>query len=118
MPEFSILLVSYNSVRYLERCLASLAAQQGARLGHELELVVIDNASTDGSRQLLERLAGASLLAQPRNLGFAGALNLGLMRSSAPWVLSLNPDVLLAPDFFVALRRRLASLEDVPGLGL
>jgi GT2 family glycosyltransferase len=117
-PRFAILLVSYNSRGLLERCLERIEAQEGARLGAELELLVIDNASSDGSRKLLELRAAPYLHAQERNLGFAGALNLGLRRSSAPWVLSLNPDVLLAPDFFAALAARLDELQPDPALGM
>ena len=117
-PRFAVLLVSFNSRAYLDRCLDRLESQQELRVGAGLELCVVDNASGDGSRELLERRVGAHLLAQSRNLGFAGALNLGLARTQAPWLLSLNPDVLLAPDFFAALARRLDTWSGDAALGM
>lgn len=83
----SIVLVTYNSARYLGECLASLASS-GA------ELIVVDNASADGSADLALR-AGARLLANPANLGFAAAANRGARAATHDLVLFLNADTVL-----------------------
>lgn len=89
-------IVTFNSERYIRRCLESILLQEGA----ELEIVVVDNASTDGTRSILKEFKGrVRRILCDRNLGFAEAQNRAIRASSADWVLTLNPDVLLKPDF-------------------
>ena len=72
MREPSIVVVSFNTRRYLERCLGAVDGQ-----GHEV--VVVDNASTDGSAQLVrERFPGVRLIELTRNVGFGAAANRGI----------------------------------------
>jgi GT2 family glycosyltransferase len=68
--------------------------------GAHLEIVVVDNASTDHTCKLLAEFRGKiRLIRNHSNLGFAAAQNQAIHRSSAPWVLALNPDVLLGQGF-------------------
>jgi len=99
---------SWNSARLLSRCLDSIAAQDV-----EVELLVVDNGSSDGSLQLLEE-RGVEHIALPRNTGFAVAVNLGVARVRAAAVLVLNADTVLEPGCVRALAEGLFS---DPGLG-
>jgi GT2 family glycosyltransferase len=94
--EVHAVVLSWNSARFLPDCLDSLAAQTHPGIA----LTVIDNGSTDGSADLVaERAPGADLLRLEANLGFCRANNLALARSRAPFLLFLNADVILEPDF-------------------
>jgi glycosyltransferase involved in cell wall biosynthesis len=93
----SFVLTVYNKRAYLPNVLASVAAQEGS---FEREVIVVDDGSTDGSRELLERLGprlpGFRLIAQP-NQGPSSATNRGLAATSLPLVKLLDGDDLLAP---------------------
>ncbi|WP_321474021.1 glycosyltransferase family 2 protein [uncultured Paludibaculum sp.] len=96
----SVTIVTYNSGRYIKRCLESVLAQKGP----QIEIVVIDNNSTDGTRDILERYEDRCLvLYNSINSGFAAAQNQAIQLSRGNWVLTLNPDVLLMPYFIQAL---------------
>ena len=69
-----------------------------------MEVVVIDNASTDGTVDILEQFADrCRIYYNDENLGFAAAQNQAIERTQGEWVLTLNPDVLLLPNFIQAL---------------
>jgi len=101
------LIVNYNSAPDIYECLDSLRAGD-----HPVEIVVVDNASTDGSPDRLETLPDVRLIRSARNAGFSGGVNLGV-RTAAPQgaVLLVNPDASLAPD---AVSRLVATLEAHP----
>jgi GT2 family glycosyltransferase len=91
-----VTIVTYNSRRYIRRCLESVIDQTGV----PLEVVVVDNGSEDGTRSILEGFEDvASIVYNDVNFGFAAAQNAAIGRSSSEWVLALNPDVLLQPGF-------------------
>ncbi len=92
----SVLIVTYNSEAYLERCLESVLAQDCG----SLELVVVDNASSDSTREILARYEDrARILYNEKNYGFAAAQNQALRQALGEWLLVLNPDVILSPNF-------------------
>lgn len=106
----SIIVVSRDSAADLPLSLASAAAQRGV----SLEIVVVDNASSDASRDVARGFAPAArLVALPENAGFAAAMNAGIEKTSGRYVLALNPDCRLAPDFAATLVRRLDARPDV-----
>jgi GT2 family glycosyltransferase len=107
-PPVAVVIPSWNTIDFLPTCLESLAGQ-----GVALEIVVIDNGSSDGSLGYLER-EGVPHLSLPRNVGFAAAVNLGVARTEAAAVLALNADTVLEPGCVGAL---LDALESDPGLG-
>lgn len=95
----SIQIVTWNSGSVLETCLESLSRQSSP----DMEVIVLDNASTDDSveiaaRRLADGLPG-NALREPVNHGFCGGHNRALNSSTGEWVLFLNPDVVLPPDF-------------------
>jgi GT2 family glycosyltransferase len=104
----AVVIPSWNSLGLLPACLESLRDQ-----GVELELMVVDNGSSDGSVAYLEE-QGVPHVSLPRNTGFAAAVNLGAARTSAAAVLALNADTVLEPGCVGAL---VAALEADPGLG-
>ncbi len=92
----SVTLVTYNSGRFIKRCLESVLEQKYPNL----ELIIVDNASTDGTVDLLEPFADrCRIYYNDKNIGFAAAQNQAISLSSAEWVLTLNPDVLMLPNF-------------------
>jgi GT2 family glycosyltransferase len=106
-----VTIVTYNSARYIRRCLEQALAQAGARL----DVVVADNASTDETIPILNDFRDrVRILALPVNLGFAEAQNRAIAAGGGEWVLTLNPDVLLEPDF---VRNLLEAAAFDPGVG-
>jgi N-acetylglucosaminyl-diphospho-decaprenol L-rhamnosyltransferase len=94
MPRVAIVIVTYNSASEIGRCLDALASLSEA----EVEILVVDNASADHSpEEVVARRSRGNLrlIANPENAGFAAALNQGVRASTAPLILSLNPDALL-----------------------
>ena len=92
----SVTLVTYNSGRFIRRCLESVFEQ---RYPH-MEIIVIDNASTDGTADILDQFADRCRIHyNPTNIGFAAAQNQAIALSRGEWILTLNPDVLLMQAF-------------------
>src|SRR5262249_47964616 len=95
-PTVSVTIVTYNSAQYIEKCLRSVFRQTH----RPLQVVVVDNASSDGTRRILERFEGRiRVIENDRNLGFAAAQNQAIGSSASTWVLALNPDAALEPRF-------------------
>jgi N-acetylglucosaminyl-diphospho-decaprenol L-rhamnosyltransferase len=84
----SVVIVTWNSAAHIARCLASLPAQ-------DVEIVVIDNASSDGTAAEVRRFPRVKLIASTTNLGFAAACNLGAKQSGGEILLFLNADTQL-----------------------
>ena len=96
----SVTIVTYNSGRFIKRCLESVMEQQYPRM----EIIVIDNASTDGTADILEQFSErCRVVYNDENIGFAAAQNQAIRMARGEWVLTLNPDVLLMPNFIQAL---------------
>jgi GT2 family glycosyltransferase len=107
-PDVAIVVVSKDSAADLPVSLAAAAAQRGVRG----EIVLVDNASTDGSREAAAAFGGAvRVLALPENVGFAAAMNEGIAATSGRYVLALNPDCRLEPGFAATLARRLDAAD-------
>ena len=102
----SVCIVSWNTCGYLRECLTSLLAYPPA--GDEIEVIVVDNASSDGSAEMAAgEFPSVILLAETTNLGYAEGNNLALERATGDALLLLNPDVVVYPD--VPHARRIAT---------
>jgi N-acetylglucosaminyl-diphospho-decaprenol L-rhamnosyltransferase len=106
--EVAVVIPGWNSAALLPALLDSLAAS-----GEEVELLVVDNGSRDGTLELL-RERGVEHVALPANVGFAAAMNRGVAATSAPFVLGLNADTVVVPGAIGALA---SALKADPGLG-
>lgn len=96
----SVTIVTYNSSRFIGRCLESVLAQKYPYI----EVIVVDNASTDGTRQVLEQFRDrCRIVYNSENVGFAAAQNQAIRLARGQWILTLNPDMLLLPNFVEAL---------------
>ena len=114
-PELAIVIVSYNARGDLEACLGSLAAAPPA-VPHEI--LVVDNASSDGGPAMIrDRWPSVRLLPQARNLGFAAGCNVGIRASAAGLILLLNGDTLVPPHAIDRLVDRLRASDDVAVAG-
>jgi N-acetylglucosaminyl-diphospho-decaprenol L-rhamnosyltransferase len=88
--ELAVVVVNYNAGEYLGRCLSSLQANRGDLA---VDVLVIDNASHDGSHEAaIASEPWARLLANPDNRGLSAAWNQGIRETKAPYLLFLNPD--------------------------
>ncbi|MDE6602846.1 MAG: glycosyltransferase family 2 protein [Lachnospiraceae bacterium] len=100
----TIVIPNYNGIRYIENCLASLEDEPA-------RVTVVDNGSTDGSRQLVqEKFPAVRLVALDRNYGFCTAVNRGMEESRADktaYVILLNNDTTVRPGFVRALEAAL-----------
>lgn len=118
-PRAAILIATYNAERDVADCLAAVAALST----RPLEVVWIDGGSTDRTAERVRaeahRLAAAGipfeLVADAENIGYAAAMNLGIRRTTAPWVLALNADARLAPDYVDRLLARVEAHGDRAG---
>lgn len=107
----TVTIVTYNSARYIRRCLEWVLEQNHP----ELEIIIIDNTSTDDTLGVLARFeTRARIVRNSTNTGFAAAQNQAIALSSADWILTLNPDVRLTPDFLSTL---VTAAESYPGVG-
>src|SRR4051812_4153496 len=94
--DVSIVMVTYNSATDLHTSITAALAQRGV----SFDVLVVDNGSTDATRQIVGAFAReVRLLPQDVNRGFAGGANIGINACAGRYVLLLNPDCRLAPDF-------------------
>ena len=109
-PDVSIVVVSHDSAADLPLSLASALAQTGV----STETLVVDNASTDSSRDVVRRFGTTvRLIPMAGNVGFAAAMNAGIDASAGRYVLALNPDCRLDTRFAEVLTGKLDSRSDV-----
>jgi GT2 family glycosyltransferase len=108
----AVVVVSFNTRDVLARCLHSVTAAS------PFETVVVDNGSSDGSADLVRaRFPAVRLIMNGENLGYGGAANKGIAECSAPGVLLLNSDTLIAPNALDVLGAYLAERPRVAVLG-
>ncbi len=106
----TVVIPNYKGIKYIRDCMDSLRGQKGA----PFEILIIDNASKDGSLQILQKeYPEARVIALEENTGFCHAVNLGIQESKTPYVILLNNDTIVKPDFVAALVRAIEEQEDI-----
>ena len=108
----STIIVNYNAGPLLRKCVDSLLA-----CPLDVEIIVVDNASSDASLDGLQDLSQVCVIRNPANVGFAAACNIGVQASSAPFLLFLNPDCFFQPDAIAPLLACLQSGDRVGMVG-
>lgn len=110
-PLVSVVVVSWNGATFLPKCLDALAAQTLS----DVEVIVVDNGSHDGSVELVQRkYPSVRLIQNGANLGFAAANNVAIRATSAPLVATLNNDTIVDPHW---LERLVDAIESGPRVG-
>ena len=111
MGDVAVALVNWNGLEFVPRCLESLFAQSHP----PSQIVVVDNGSTDGSREWIRRHhSEVELIENERNKGFSAGYNRAIAACRSRFILILNTDVFLGPDF---IAESLATLERSPDTG-
>jgi GT2 family glycosyltransferase len=111
-PKASVIIVNWNGLRHLKRCLPSVFKQSYP----DYEVLIVDNASTDGSHEYVsQEFPVARLVRNERNLGYAGANNVGFKHATGEYIAVLNPDTEVDPNWLNELVR---AMEADPKVGL
>jgi len=106
-PDLSVIILNYNTRDHLRACLKSVQAEGSAL---DSEVIVVDNASVDGSAEMVAaEFPWARLIRAPRNGGFAYGNNLALREARGAAVMLLNPDTEVPHGAFAALLARLTA---------
>jgi len=93
----SVVILTYNSQKYIQACLDSVFCQGIP----DFEVVIVDNASSDKTPEIIRGyLPRVKLIENSKNLGASRARNQGIECSSGDWILALDSDVVLGDDFF------------------
>jgi GT2 family glycosyltransferase len=116
-PVLSIVIVSWNVREDLRECLQSMLREEGSRLeSGEIEIIVVDNASTDGTAEMVNlEFPRVKLLVNSQNLGYTKANNIGINHSRGKYVLMLNPDTIVHQG---ALQALIDCAESHPKAGI
>src|SRR5579859_7102330 len=115
MGEISVIIVSWNARGFLRDCLVSLRSNGGGLIR---EVIVVDNASSDGSPDMVaNEFPEATLIRSTENLGFARANNLGIRHASGSLLALVNSDVVVHPDCFRRLSEFLGTHPEVGLVG-
>lgn len=114
VPDVSVCIVNWNTREHLRRCLQSLREHAG---GFELQVIVVDNASTDDSGQMVRQsFPDVCLVVNDENVGYAAANNQALAMAEAELALLLNPDVMLTEGALGELVACLGRHEQAAGV--
>ena len=116
MEPYSVVIVVYNHADTLPACLAAVARLEPA----PARLVVVDNASTDGSAEIAAGPAddlAIEIIREEHNTGFAAAANSGINTTDEPWILLLNPDCAPRPDLVRRLLEAVAARPEAARIG-
>jgi GT2 family glycosyltransferase len=112
-PDISVIIVSWNAKHYLLDCLRSL---NSSAPGKNIQIIVVDNASTDGSPEAVEEdFPAVHLVRNETNRGFAAANNIGIERSTGKYVCLINSDVVVLEN---CLEQLCDYMDTNPAIGM
>ena len=105
-PLISVIIVNYNGKKFLSDCLNSIFCQRY----FPFEVIMVDNGSLDGSVEYVrQNYPDVKILNQSTNLGFAGGTNAGIRQAGGEFILTLNNDTIISPDFIDELAKPMVS---------
>lgn len=112
MPKVTVCIVTWNSEKYIEKCLRCINNQSF----QDFELLVIDNNSLDKTLEIVKKVSpNAKIIKNTKNLGFCGGHNLGIKKSKGIYYMPLNPDVFAERDFLLHMVEAMESFGDKVG---
>ena len=110
MAQTTIVIPNYNGIKYIASCLHSVYAGTVT----DIEVIVVDNASTDGSLELIkEQFPQVTLIENKENTGFSYAVNQGILASKTPYVFLLNNDTEIDADCIEQLQNFIQTDERI-----
>jgi GT2 family glycosyltransferase len=114
--QLSIIIVNYNVKEFLEQCLFSVLK---ACKNIDAEIFVVDNYSTDGSKEFFEdKFPAVDFIWNPMNVGFSKANNIALQIATGEYILFLNPDTIIPEDCLEKCLQFAKTKNDLGGLGV
>ncbi|MCR5687185.1 MAG: glycosyltransferase family 2 protein [Lachnospiraceae bacterium] len=108
MREVTVIIPNYNGIQYIGDCLDSILAQT-----MEADIIVVDNASTDGSREAVRGYDGVRLIELEQNFGFCRAVNEGIRVTKTKYLILLNNDTKADPAFVEELYKAIDGRDEV-----
>lgn len=118
LPLISIVIVNYNVKDFLSECLKSISRSNYLNYGGKIEVIVVDNASTDGSNEYFPlHFPNVNYLYQNVNLGFGKANNIGIEEANGEYILLLNPDTVLNIDTLTTMVKNIEGKPDIWAAG-
>lgn len=105
----SIIILTYNELAYTKQCIDSVMRFTD----RPYELIIVDNGSTDGTREYLTSLPGARLIFNPSNYGFARGNNQGIAEAKGEFILLLNNDVVVTSGWLSRLQSAIGESADI-----
>jgi hypothetical protein len=112
-PDISVVIVTWNAKKFVDECLQSL---HGTNSNDSMEIIVVDNASTDGTPELVnDRYPDVKLIQNCQNLGFAKANNIGIAIGTGKYLCLINSDVIVPEG---CLKKMLRYIEQSPSIGM
>ena len=108
-PLVSVIIVNYNGRAFLEKCLSSLLAQSY----HDVEIILVDNASSDNSIDYLRKeFPSVKIIANEQNAGFAKGINIGINAANGELIATLNNDTEVSTRWLEELVKAITSREN------
>lgn len=113
-PLVSIVIINYNTKKYLEPCIQSLLAQTWS----EKEIIFLDNDSSDGSFEFVsEKYPRIKAIKNSKNLGYASACNQGIKLAKGKYVMTINPDIIFEKDYVEHCVRKMEENKLIGAIG-
>ena len=113
MQKVTIIIPNYNGKKLLENCLKTLEKQTYTGF----KVLVVDNGSTDGSVSVTSEVLDMEMVSLTENLGFCGAVNLGIQKSKTPYIILLNNDTEVDEQFVEALLNAIQRSKQIFSCG-
>lgn len=113
MQKVTIVIPNYNGKKLLENCLKTLENQTYT----QFKVLVIDNGSNDGSVSVTSEVLDMEMVSLTENLGFCGAVNLGIQKSKTPYIILLNNDTEVDEQFVEALLNAIQRSKQIFSCG-